>query len=45
MLEVRRWNEGKLSDFSQRLEAAHKELGPKSLAGRKLQAHEDPDIF
>lgn len=29
MLEVRRWNEGKLADFNQRLEAAQKELGPK----------------
>jgi hypothetical protein len=28
MLEVRRWNEGKLSDFNRRLAEAHKELHP-----------------
>jgi len=28
MLEVRRWNEGKLADFNRRLEAAQKELSP-----------------
>ena len=28
MLEVRRWNEGKLADFSRRLDAAQKELAP-----------------
>lgn len=30
MLEVRRWNEGKLADFNRRLEAAQKELAPKT---------------
>jgi hypothetical protein len=30
MLEVRRWNEGRLANFNQRLEAARKELGPKA---------------
>jgi hypothetical protein len=29
MLEVRRWNEGKLADFNRRLDAAQKELAPK----------------
>jgi hypothetical protein len=28
MLEVRRWNEGRLADFNRRLEAAQKELSP-----------------
>jgi hypothetical protein len=28
MIEVRRWNEGKLSDFNQRLETARNELSP-----------------
>ncbi|MGO8917200.1 MAG: hypothetical protein ACLQJR_14940 [Stellaceae bacterium] len=28
MLEVRRWNEGKLADFNRRLDAAQKELAP-----------------
>jgi hypothetical protein len=30
MLEVRRWNEGKLADFNRRLGAAQKELAPKA---------------
>jgi hypothetical protein len=30
MLEVRRWKEGKLSDFSRRLKVAHEELQPNS---------------
>ena len=29
MLEIRRWNEGKLDDFNRRLAAAHQELSPK----------------
>lgn len=33
MLEVRRWNEGKLTDFNRRLEAAQKELAPRTQAG------------
>jgi hypothetical protein len=30
MLEVRRWKEGKLSDFNRRLKVAHEELQPNS---------------
>ena len=30
MLEVRRWNEGKLADFNRRLEVAQKELDPRA---------------
>jgi hypothetical protein len=28
MLEIRRWNEGKLTDFNRRLEIVHRELSP-----------------